>query len=200
MTNEQGSIDFLIEILPLFFSEKVKAIPDQLFELSQNELEKKFDSSEKLILKRMRITFWIEADRCLNSDQKFSVAPVYSGICSRAYFNKKILGNSFALAYLLRRLPQYKAVLHEMVYSGMEYERQILDMPAIDSEGKPDYKLIQIQLKLIESAHNRLMGTPVSRTQIHQHMTTSESLPTSGRYEALGDGEIKARIKELERK
>jgi hypothetical protein len=195
----EDSFEVVMQVAPMSVTEKARAIPEEILEMPTVVLEKKFNLTDRLILKRLRTTFWMELDRAHANGAKFLLKSVYEGFCERQYFTKKVLGNSYALAYMLRRHGGYEAILEEMLIHGLEVQREILDLPIVDEEGRIDMKVLDIKNKIIESTHNRLKGTPVNRTQIHQ---TTQSLPSDAvkKYQGLEESDIKARIRELEGK
>lgn len=195
-TLERTSFDNLHAVAPLSLQKAMQAIPVSIFEMTDKELEKKFKLDHKVIIKRLRLSLWNEADRATNTRSPFRLNAIYEGFCDRHFFLRKVLGNSYALAYVIRRPLDYNILMTDMLYAGLELSNEVLHLDHIKDDGSLDHKLLQIKMSIVESVHNRLKGTPVSRSEIVQ---TTLPAKQSGQVvdESVSLKEIQAEIKRL---
>lgn len=195
--DEKSSFEQLYEIAPLELQKRMEAIPDDILEKTDKDILNKLRLDDRVILRRLRLALWSEADRVFNAATKLNMrlSSVYDGLCDRKYFNKKVLGNSFNLAFLCRRPHDYNVLMTELLEYGLHLNREILELDHVDEEGKLNTKLLDIKLKIIENTHNRLKGTPVSRTQVHtiNSKQSSQSLD----YSQASNKELLEEIKKI---
>jgi len=190
----------LYEICPLVLKKQMDSIPDLILQQTDRELEGQFNLEEKTVLKRLRLSLWIEADRVFNSGQvvNFRLPSVYDSICDRKYFSKHVMYNNFKLTYICRRPVSYNVVTTEILSHGLDLKRQILDLDIIE-DGKVNIKLLEIQLKIIESAENRIKGLPIARKHIRRE-NINPPAPTNldSPYEEASVKDLKDELKKLE--
>jgi F0F1-type ATP synthase delta subunit len=105
------------------------------------------------------------------------------GVCSQTHFLKKIITNSFKLAYLLCPPEDYTRSLEHLVYKALKTESKILDAPLevtttlTKNDGSQittvqfDSKLANVIWRMRESYENRLRGTAIHRsTQLNRNV------------------------------
>ena len=165
----------VINMVPSYVAAGIRAIPDELFDLSIEDIEKKgeVDSS----IKKLRIAFWIEYERAARTQTQIQMNNVTSGIVHNKFFAKKVATNSYKLAFILTPPENYKITMEEMLHMALSEERKILLTPLeikivkFDNEGSPtsemtmiDSKLAAVKHKIRESLQNRLHGMPLHRS------------------------------------
>lgn len=158
---------------------------------------------------QLRISFWLEYNKCLEKRVKMSIQSICRGICSRQYFYTKVLRDPKAMLFVLFQPQDYVAYMTECLDLAARDMRDILSRPHevddIDKYGhktgrkKLDYKLIEKKIKIWEKVENRVKGLAPQTLQIQQ---TSQNFNynKSASSEARTVEELEAEIKRLESK
>jgi len=193
-----GSPDFiqqLLEITNTQVSSRIAAIPDDVFNLREDELEK--HASVHDVERKLRAAWAMELERALRTESKLEATNVYKGIVTRQYFEKHVLYNSYKLAYMIKPYPEYEAQLEDMLQMGLDERRKILKRPLVDKEGKFDHKLAALKESITKNLEERRRGTVVQRLQVDQKSMnvniTKDVTETPLQLDA-----IDARLRELE--
>lgn len=149
---------------------------------------------------RLRIKFWLEYDRALTSQDKFSVPNVVSGVCFSTFFYNRYLLNPDKVAWLLCPPADYVAKLTEILDFGLEQMRDILELPNTDSKGRPQTALMALKAKIVAMAHERIKGAVVQRVEQKQVNLNVETKDTQVANALLHGSmaDIDKRLKELE--
>lgn len=165
----------VISSLPPDLQEYVQAIPDELLEWSEAELEAKLKPTTSLI--RLRHNFWHEMDRKLANVGSYKdikskyvrIDEVCVGAGDRALFRKLLKSDPFAAAYIFLRPASYERALAAAHATGLERITKILQVEAVttnpDGTFKIDHKTAALQLKIYEMLDLRLKGAPTQRIE-----------------------------------
>jgi len=131
---------------------------------------------------RLRLAFWLEVDKVLNSNKahQFSEQMVYAGIVTKEVWQKKYLGNAKKMAWILTPVGNYESSMMEALETGVSQLRKILSAPLFDDAGKLDTKAAKIVVDVFKLLDERVRGTIVQKHQIvhtHQGGVVSNTAP-----------------------
>ena len=151
----------LVNLLPSVMSTYLAAIPDEVFLLGEEALEKA--AKVHVTEKRLRHAFWIEYGHARLTGRKIEMRNVYNGTCRKEYWYHEICKNSFRLAYILTPPQSYKVEMMELLSLGMSEMRKILTQdnftPNIKGELVFDAKIAGVKAKIVEGLLNRVHGS-----------------------------------------
>ena len=186
--NDPSNPESLINLLPPYLSNPIRAIPDSVQLMSEEELIRAGNCG--VIESKLRQAFWMEYNHSLMGKKKqMNVSNMFTGICSKAYM-RECFNNSFKLAYILRPPANLKVALHELLELGLSQLRDILALPHVDEKGRFDSAHAGLKLKTMEVVMSRLMGGPVQRVEQKNLNVSVEANPQ----------DIEDEIKQLEDK
>lgn len=121
---------------------------------------------------RLRLAFWMEVDKCLNSQggHRFSEQMVYAGIVTKDVWDKKYLTNAKKMAWILTPVGNYESSMMEALETGVSQLRKILSAPLFDDAGKLDTKAAKLVVDVFKILDDRVRGTVVQKHKIiHEH-------------------------------
>lgn len=155
----------------------VQGVPDLWPLISDEEqlkktLRKEHSYQPSVNDQRLRYAFWQEFENAQLDGRKMHMPNVHSLICNEAAFTGLFMKLPFRAAFLVCRPAGYQVTIREMLLHGMERMRGVLDLDPLDSKGKPNTKLLELQLKIVAMIDMRLHGAPTQK--IHQ---VNQNLP-----------------------
>ncbi len=151
--------------------------------------------------KRLRISFWIEYDRAQAGKRVMGMSNVFSGVCTRMYFDNEVLHRPGKLAWILTPPVAYTNVMEEALVFGVEKLRDILDIDLKDAKGQVNVKAGELLLKTIQFLDARVKGAIVQKVDTRSLVVTgnldkpkdSEPMTLEDVQRQLQQLEIKAR-------
>lgn len=152
----------IVNLLPSYIANFVKAVPEALHSLSEEDLKR--EGRCDIVESRLRQAFWMEYDRASFRNSKMNVASIYGGVCNKSYF-REVCANSYKLAYVLRPPTNYKVALQELLTLGVEQLREILTTPNFDDQGKFNATLAGQKLKIMDTVFQRTIGAVVQKVE-----------------------------------
>ena len=187
----------LVNMLPSWLGQLIQAIPEQVLQMNEDELERKIGNISATTY-RLRISFWEEYSRAIRMNKKtMNMSNIYGGLSDGASFQRDLTANSFRLAFLLKSPVEFNVALEEICLMGMNELRKIMIQPIVDDEGKVDSKLAQVKLKIWQDAMDRRRGHVLKQIDVksqnlhlHSHRTVEEAPPLSAE-------EVEYQLKEL---
>lgn len=176
----------IIQFLEGRILEAVMEIPQEYFSMTDTELEKHFNRSDKDFI--IRRNFQRQAKIAKKTTGKISQQEIYGEVCSRQNFFYH-LKNPHRLAWYLRPIEDFSDLIEEAFYFGLKRVREeILTMPITE-------KSASAYLKALEFFANRHLGPMVQRIeQKNLNLNASVERPEI----ELSPDDIKTKIKELE--
>jgi hypothetical protein len=120
---------------------------------------------------RLRISFWEEYARAVEYGGVMSVRRVYAGIVTAETFDEDYLGDDMQLAYLVNIPPLYHRAVQEILLTGIERLRDIIELPLIDSKGRVQTGVVAGILKAVDMLDKRIHGANLQRVAVHSHHT-----------------------------
>lgn len=185
----------VVNLLPMVVSSYIKAIPEEVWLMDEDEIAMKGRCSEYDSL--LRHAFWLEYDRAIRSGQKMNPISIYGGIVSKYSFFKEVCTNTFRLAYICTPPTDYLTRLDELLTQGLKQYREILMLPNVNAKGVVDSRLVAVKQKIIEDVANRRRGQTVQRLEVKSQNLNVNVDHNSGRKSQSVE-EIQAEIDALE--
>jgi hypothetical protein len=210
---DESSPRALINIVPTFVQNAMRAIPKDLLNMDLDELanvKAVKDRFEKLEM--LRTAFWLEYNRAQKSQSMMNMSAVFASICMSGDFRKHYVSNSFCLLYMIVPPKDYTVIQHLVLQRSMEMELKILSMnvmkPVFDKGGvqvgeEIDPRILAVQQKIAESMRNRLMGMPVNRSmQINRNYNTGGEMPngTGPNLNEMSTDELEGYVEQLKKR
>jgi len=122
-------------------------------------------------INRIRMQFWYEYTRSINSAEFMVMKQVYLGVCGYDKFDK-YLDRDEICAWILRKPVDYKVVVDEALDYGLGKLRDILDFPLyvekFDKEGnnigrEPNVQIANLVMRVIDKLDLRRHGSPTQK-------------------------------------
>ena len=88
-------------------------------------------------IERIKYAFWLEYERVVYSKRKrMNLKAIYADICSWEEFERRILGFTHVLGYVIYPDAKFRMIIEEGIYRCLERFRDILDCSVRDEKGK----------------------------------------------------------------
>lgn len=194
-----------INISPSVVAQAISAIPDDYFSMTPAELAKEFRkdrvgyTKETEIEEKLRISFWREYDRAVDTGQKMQNERICSGVCTVSYF-AKVLRSSYRAAYICTPPDDYLTTMQELLTIGLDQLRDILLLPHVDDQGRPLPRMADVKMRIIDSITARVKGAVISRVEtrnLNLDITADQQKPLTEVSKLTDPDEIDRRLKEL---
>jgi hypothetical protein len=121
-------------------------------------------------LSRLRISFWEEYARAIDRDRLIREDFVYAQICVLEGFSE-IIADPERFGYILNQPHNYKKATEELLSTGLDRLRDILELPLVNSKGQVQPAVIGGILKAVEMLDRRVKGAVMQKVAVHQHHT-----------------------------
>lgn len=146
----------VVNMLPSAVSAYIKAIPEEVWLLSEEDLKQKAKAT--VVDSLLRNAFWLEYNRAIRSDKRMNPISIYGGNLSKYAFYREVCTNSFRLAYMCTPPTDYTVMLDHLLYVGLNEYLEILSLPNVNAKGQVDSRLAAVKQKIIEDVANRRRG------------------------------------------
>mgnify|MGYP000417392085 CR=1 FL=1 len=180
---EEGNKLCLVNLLPKFVGEAVRALTPEICSLSEYEHRKNFKIAE--VDELLRIAFWDEYfqtcdDRATGGEQQnMRMDAIYPRICSKETFYSYVIKTPERLAYMIKPPRGYMLSNRNLLEKGYQKFQEILELPLKDENGKINTGLVGQLIKMVILLENRVRGSVA-----HQLNINSQSLVANVNYEA----------------
>jgi hypothetical protein len=154
----------MINLLPSNVAQALAVIPEELLLHCEEDIRKL--SRPDVLEERLRIAFWLEYDSSQRNKRQMRMSQVFGGLCSSTYFAKKIITNSFKMAFICTPPSDYRVTIEELLQLGLRQMRDILLLPHIDDNGKPDARVADVKYRIVQDLHNRVHGQVIHRVEM----------------------------------
>lgn len=162
--NDPGSI---YNLVPVYIAEKIRAIPEELWKLKQEDLKRKVLPGKTV--EALRFSFWIQYnDTIFRKLPKINFHRVWGPICSEIYFYQKVLNSPMMLCWMLQPPQKYARCMEALLDTSMERIREILNLPIVDRRGKVDTNTAKLIMAIHNRIEDRVKGAVVQRTESKQ--------------------------------
>ena len=159
----------VINLMPPAFKTAMKLIDSKWMTWKLKTLEGKLGDDIDFRDRRYKMAFWVEYDRCQQNIEDFSMTRVVqaAGIPWK-YYEQKICSNPKLVAWILHPPSDYELTLREILNTGMDRLREILDLEVVDPSGKVNTALIKLKMAIVQNAEHRLMGAVKQMLEVKQ--------------------------------
>ena len=147
-----------------------------LFQMDEPKLEKVRLSTA--LMNRLRLSFWDEYDRAVFAGEMMQIKNIVARHCDRAHFYDRILKVNWNVAFITLPPRSYELTMRYILDRANRKIEDILNMPLKTPQGKFDYKLAALVLKIQQVADNRVRGAVTQKLQIQQHSTSMNLTPS----------------------
>lgn len=162
----------LYNIAPRQIKAAMARLPDDLLLKSETELVDELKPDRLLNLLRFR--FWDEYNRAQDEVRGMNVDNLVKGVCSNAYFYKRILKSRLTVMWLITPPAEYIELAAEALNTGLHKIREIFNMPLYDRKGKPNTAVANVMLKAYNMLDMRVHGSPIQQHHIKSLQMTAK--------------------------
>lgn len=154
-------------LVPPMFRRAMDAVKPSWFRLREATLRNKVNP--ELRDSRFRIAFWLEYDRCQQRRKEFSITRVLQNVgVDWDYYKNNICCVPKKVAWILYPPNDYALAMQDILTYGIDQMREVLALPNVGANGKPDTQLIKLKIDIVRNAEQRLMGSVVQKMQVDQ--------------------------------
>lgn len=177
------------------------------FLANETVLKEHLDKDHKFIPNgvdnRFRLQLWLEYENSVKMNRPMVMSNVYNLVGPQSSFHVVVMKDPRRVAWLLCKPIAYDLRMRDILEVGIQRLRGYLDIDAMTSgpKGKPDTKLLKLQLEITRMADLRMNGAP---TQKIQEISVKATIGANGELQALSDevdmATLENRKKELEKR
>jgi hypothetical protein len=120
---------------------------------------------------RIRIAFWDEYARSVDTGNKMISDRIYGGIMARESFEEDYFTDATKIGYMLFCPPHYARATEEILMLALERMRDIIELPLVNSKGQVQVAVVSGILKAAEMLDKRVKGAIMQKVAVHQHHT-----------------------------
>ena len=136
----------LVNMAPAIISERLKTIPADMFELTEEDILRKGIISEKE--ERLRVTFWQEYTRAIRCEEKMNGENIYLGVATKIEF-RRICDHSAKLLYITMPVASFYTEAEYLLTIGFRRAKDILKLePIYTTENDEGQAITKVDLKL----------------------------------------------------
>lgn len=141
---------------------RVKHNEPNVFHFHEEKLKKWSKPTPDITM--LKLNFWDEYNFAQMEGKDLSIARFLRGNCTRDYFYDVILPNDRWLAWIITPPKDIFNVHREMLFEGLEVERDVLRAPH-KKKGQLDLKLIAVKLQIIQGLKLRVLGAVTQKLE-----------------------------------
>ena len=117
---------------------------------------------------RARLSFWDEYNLATQENRLMDENRFMSGIMTTDVWQRVYLTNRKKLLWILCQPANYTATMRYLLDVGLKRLQEIMEMPLVAKNGKPDIRMISQVLKAFQLVDLRVKGSVLQRMQIDQ--------------------------------
>lgn len=198
----------VINLLPKWVRDEVVQIPDDYFEMTEADLmgqafgyDKRGEPKQPDTTScRLRNAFWDEYEKVQRAQMPMvDMAVVTRGICSIPVF-KKWMRTPVNLMWMLTPACDYMNQVSELHMLSFGRMRDIISSDPVDSNGKVDAKLGELQFKIFMAIDQRKHGAIVQKSLNVNANTTDPNTANKVVDKIMSVEEIEVRMKDVQRR
>lgn len=178
------------------FVERLSEVPELAEFLTdetvlRDKLEELYSYRPTPVDERYRVHLWIEYENACKLGRMMQMNNVYNLVGPESTFHNNVMSNPKRVAWMLCKPIGYNSMTREMLNLGLRRLQSYLDKDAWTSGkgGKPDMKLMKLQLEITKMMDLRQHGAPTQKIQ---------SIELKGTIGA--NGEIQAAVEQADMK
>lgn len=184
--NDPGSI---YNLVPPYIADKIRAIPQELWKLKQEDLKRKVLPGKTV--EALRFSFWIQYnDTIFRNLPKINFHRVWGPICSEIYFYQKVLNSPMMLCWMLQPPQKYARCMEALLDTSMERIREIINLPIVDKRGKVDVNTAKLIVAIHNRIEDRVKGAIVQKS-VSKQLSVNFSTPIRDANEVTLDRKLK---------
>ena len=189
--------------------DRARELSPELFDLDEAALLKvltKKKAKPTPTDNRLRMNFWNRYEWAFHHKySNIQVTWITAGVCANEYFLQNYLARAEKVAWLLTPPASYTIRIQEGLSYALDKMRAILDIDPFDQNGKPNPKVMSLQIKIYDLLEKRALGAiPQKIEQTNKNLTVTSHISN----ETLVNKEIATqtmleldkKIKELEKR
>lgn len=154
--------------------------PEMLY---ADEIDKERKAKPTNLVARLRLSFWDEYERAIQTKSRIKINGFVRAHCDRAYFYDVIMTNNMWMVYIITPPRKYELTMRQILDKANQSLLEILALPLVDENGRPDKTVIAAHLKIQLMADNRVKGSVAQKLQIQQHIVSQQLPPEDEVYE-----------------
>lgn len=187
---DEGDAYSLINVVPPNLQALLLNLPAEYLTYSEHDLREIVNPDPAL--NSLRLQFWREYSDSVSNARAFDIRSVFSGVCTREYFQHLLLRQE-TFAWIILPPRNYVAMQEELLVEGLHRLRSFLSQPFVDKkevtkisasgdvtetkETKMNIPAVAEARKIVEMLENRLRGSVVQKLAI-QNQTVVSALPS----------------------
>jgi hypothetical protein len=146
----------------------------RIIRMNERELRELKPSAQDM---RLRISFWDEHSRAVESGTTMKLSRIFAGIVAGETFEENYLPSPAKMGMLLNTPPVYKTAAQEILNTGLERLRDIIELPLLNSKGQVQAPVVNAILKAVDMLDKRIHGMALQKIAVHQHSTHGGGTP-----------------------
>lgn len=107
--------------------------------------------------KKLKLNFWYEYELAQREKRRMEYENIWFAICHEDYWND-LVNDVVKVCWLTRPIQDYMLTMREMLYTGMDRLREIIEAPPFDLNGIPNTALMNTQMKAFKMIDERVRG------------------------------------------
>lgn len=149
---------------------------------------------------RIRLGFWDEYNHSTASNKKMSLSAFLHGIMSWETWVTVYEPNDKKMMWVMCPPVSYQVAMRNILHKGTERLMEIMSLPLMDSDGKPDSKVIVNILRAFQLVDIRVKGAVTQKLQIQQQThNIHQSISGNGVHIGTGMPVETLQLEELEK-
>lgn len=155
----------LVNKVPEYMIVKLYALEkDEVDWLSLTTTEIREKIKPTSIMNRLRMAFWNEYENACRTGDRMETKRIYAGICSMEHFSR-MMQKVRKYVWLIQPVPAYQDTIEELLLTGTEEMRKILEAPIYKEDGSINTSLVNSKLKLQKMIEDRALGAVAQKLE-----------------------------------
>lgn len=143
-------------------------LPRYWLDLSESQLKHRVEAFLDERDTRLRLLFWDEYNQAQDEKRMMIMERVFGGACSSSHWHATILKDPHKLIWIITPPASYEVSMRELLQMSLVKLREVLALPIIGKNGKPDISLIKEIVKIHALVDNRVQGAVMQTLNVNQ--------------------------------
>lgn len=148
---------------------------------------------------RVRIAFWDEYDRACTNNTKMLLSRFLQGTIPLETWLAVYERNPYKFLFVITPIKSYAQAMRALLNRGLDRLNDILALPIVRSDGKPDTAVISQVMKAIQMIDLRVKGSIIQKVQIQQQSLQVNANVSQKALSELTIEELEAMSKKLDK-
>ena len=147
-----------LQLMPEHIARKALAIEDNYLKMTEHELEEHFKPFR--LDRRIKAAFWDDYERAAKEGRKVDLSTLVAGcgVATWEQYEDRLIQSPALFAWFLTPPVEYRVQLKEGSEFGMRRLMDILELPLIDSKGRPNTGVGLLILQAVKFLDARVHG------------------------------------------